>query len=609
MENENKIGYADKIFSLNEEDRKQRELYLKGLANGSIQGPPTNIPFIDQKWVSNYNDNTITESVPHMSMIDFLYENNKDNLNDIALIFENKQITYGELFEKVDEYAQALMGHGYKEQDVIALPLPSTPESVFLFYAINKIGAVANLIDLRKSNEQIKYCITQAKTKGMFALDMTEEKMLDVIKDTGINDIVSLSAVESLSKPIQFLFNPKQYINNKKQKEHVVSLNNYLKNYDKSKKYEYPEYKMDRPAFIVYTSGTTNNSKAVVLTSDTANTRVHQYMTNGMIHSRQDVYLNVIPLFLAFGTIVGIHLPLSMGMKDVLIPSYDIEKTLQLIKKWKPQHLSLTPASYTKLINTPGFDKLDLSKVYTWGSGGDGINAEYENIINEKIAQQGSTQKLSNGYGGSEIGAPFSTQKEGVTVPGSVGIPLPGNNVIIYDHFTNEILPAGKIGDICMIVDHSMLEYIEKEELTNKTMHKFPNGQIGISLGDAGYVDEKGNLFIKGRYVDAAKNNNGQIIWPVDIENSIMSTKMAKNCAAITLNDDGTKIGLFVVPNDNIDKNNFEILLSDTMEKSNQLGIDYEVIYLNEMLISENGKVDRKKLRSMYGDNENNKKL
>lgn len=607
MEEKFKREHFDRIFSLSDDETKKRELYLKDIANGKIQGPLTDIPFMDEPWLKEYDDEAITSIVPQMNMVDFLYENNKNNLDEIALVFEAKEITYGELFKNIDLYAQALMAHGYKKQDVIALPLPTTPESVYLFYAINKIGAVSNLIDLRKSKEEINYCLKQANTKGMFALDVTTENMVEAIKGSNIKEIVSLSAVESFPTPIQFLFNPKQFLKNRAKRHNIISLNEFINNFDKNVRYQYPEYEKEIPAFIVYTSGSTNTPKAVVLTSEVANDRVHQYMYNGMIYNRQDVYLNVIPLFLAFGSIVGLHLPLSMGMKDVIIPSYNIEKTLQLIKKWKPQHLSLTPASYVKLINSPDFSKLDLSNVYTWGSGGDGICAMFEKIINSKLQEQGSTQKMSNGYGGSEIGAPFATQKDGVTEPGSVGIPLPGNNVIIFDHYTREILPSGHIGDICMVVEHSMLEYLGKQELTDETIIKLSNGRVGILLKDAGYIDKNGYLYIKGRYSDVAKDSNDKIIWPIDLENSIMSTNMVQNCASITLNSKANKIGMFVVLNSGANKNDFELLLAEEMEKVGQDKVDYEIIYLNEIMLSENGKIDRKKLRNLYSRDEETK--
>lgn len=593
----------DHIFSLQDEEYRKRSLYLKQLANGTIQGPPVGYSFIDQTWQKDYTDDAIMAKIPEMTMYDFLYESNKNNLDDIALIFETKKITYRELFENIEKYANALVMNGYKDGDVIGLSLPLTPEAVYLFYAITKIGGIANLIDLRKDKEEIRHCIESTNTKCVFTLDMAKG-LFTGLGDKNL-DVISVSAVESLPKFIQFLYNFKKHIKKEKKPKEYRNLDNFLSKYDKSISIEVPKYRKNKPAFIVFTSGTTNKSKPVLLTADTANVRVHQYMNNGMLYNRQDIYLNVIPQFLAFGTIVGMHLPLCMGMKDVLISAFDMEKTVEYFKKYKPQHVSLTPAAYDEMYYTSGYEDLDLSNVKTWGCGGDGMSASQENISNQKSEEQGSTQKLSNGYGASEMGAPFATQKEGTTVPGSVGDPLPGNNVIIYDHYTHEILPYNHIGEVCMVVDGAMVEYIEREFETKATKTVFPNGKVGINLKDAGYVDENGTLFIKGRYGDEIiDKTNNSVVWPVDIENIIMGTGLVRTCAAIS-NGNDTDFSMFVTLIDNSNQQKFEEEIKKELMLSVYNQLSYNIVFLEKMLLNPNGKIDRKGLKDAYVINEN----
>ena len=535
-----------------------------------------------------------------MIMYDFMYESNKNHLDEIALRYFGKKITFKELFEKIDEYAKALLSSGIKNGDSVSICCPTTPEMVYLFYAINKIGAVANLIDLRKDVKEIEYCLNICDTKAVFVYDAAVEKINKIVNNTKVQNIITVSATNCLPKPIQFISDPKLYLATAKKRKDknrkYLELNEFLAKTDKNIEIVKAEYVKDKPAFVVYTSGTTGLPKAVVLTSDVANQKVHQYMTNGMIYKRQDVYLNVMPLFLAFGSIIGMHLPLTMGMTDELIPNYDMKKTLELLNKTKPQHLAVTPAAYVELINSKGFNKADFSNVYTWGCGGDGMNAAEENIINEKLAEQGSTQKVNNGYGASEIGAPFATQKDGVTKPGTVGNPLPGNNVMILDHETGEMLPNNVIGDVCMIVDAAMIEYKGKKDLTDATKIDLGNGNFGIMLKDAGYVDSEGNLVIKGRYEDTIIDKNGEYIWPVDIENMMMSTRMLQNCAAVSVAGETNALNMFAVLNNPEDKEIFEKIMENYIGDS----INYNIVYLEKMLMNANGKIDRKKLREIY---------
>lgn len=613
MEAQDLKYYEEKILSLTPEERKKREMYLKKLANGEIQGPETNYSFFDQQWLKNYTDEAITSDYSRSTMYDFLYENNKEYLEENALSYFGKKTTFKELFEKIDIYAQALLSSGIKSGDTVAICAPTTPEAVYLFYAINKIGAVANLIDIRKNQKEIEYCLNLCDTKAVFVYDGAVELINKIVKNTKVENVIAVSATNSLPKIIQFISDPKLYMSNIKKRKNknrnYLELNEFLNKRNEKIEVIKSEYEKNKPAFVVYTSGTTGLPKAVVLTSDVANQKVHQYMTNGMIYNRQDTYLNVMPLFLAFGTIVGMHLPLSMGMTDDLIPKYEMEETLKIINKSKPQHLAVTPAAYIELINSKGFNKADFSNVYTWGCGGDGMNASEEDIINEKLAEQGSTQKVSNGYGASEIGAPFATQKEGVTKPGTVGNPLPGNNVMILDHETGEMLPNNVIGDVCMIVDAPMIEYKGNKELTDETKIDLGNGNYGIMLKDAGYVDSDGNLIIKGRYKDTVQDEMGNYIWPVDVENFIMSTRMVQNCAAVSIEDQTNALNMFIVLNEGVNNEEFETEINKILNENNFNNFEYNIIYLEKMLMNSNGKIDRKKLREMYSDNSRNRSM
>lgn len=584
-------------LSINED--KLRDLYLRKIATGEIQGPLTGYPYIDKKFLRYYPEDVILSEVPKKTMYRFMVDNNQENLDKPALRYFGKEFTYREVFKEIDIYAQALLSQGVKNGDVVALCIPSTPESVFLLYAINKIGAVANFIDPRKSAEELEYCLNVGSPKIVFTIDLLVELLEKITPKTSIKNIVSLSATNSLEKYKQILADPKKYIaDNKKKKDSSRKyqlLEEFLSKRDETLIIEEAPYIEDKLGFIEYTSGSTGLPKAVELTADTANLKIHQYMNIGLKHDVGDTYTNIIPIFLAFGAIMGIHLPLSMGMVDDLIPAFDYKKILKLIKKSKPNHMCVTPASLIELIHTKGFKKLDLSKVYTWGSGGEGMTREEENIINEKILQQKGQYKVTNGYGASEIGAPFSTEKDGVNRAGSVGIPLPGNNYIIFKHGTKTMAKYNEIGDVCMVVDHPMIKYTNNEQETSEARIELPDGKIGIMLKDAGYVDEDGFLYVKGRYVDTIIKND-QHIFPVDIEDIIYSTRMVKTCAVAKAEDND--FNMFIVPLPNIDYKELENKIYNELYKKNLTDVTYKIYYIDEMPLTMTGKIDRKKLRT-----------
>ncbi len=585
-------------LTLNEE--KLRNLYLRKIALGEIYGPITGYPDRDRLWLSKYSEEAIVSDVPKKTLYQFVYDNNCKHMNDNAIRFFGKNITYKELFENIDKCAKSLLANGIKKGDVVGICCPTTPEAIYLFYAINRIGAISNLIDIRKNSEDIKHCLEVGNTKMLFVYDGEAERIGNVAKENGIEKIVSVSPTLSLGNIFSFVSNPNQYIKNhiiKKNNRAFEMYNDFIKKGEIIENIPEVNYEENELAFIQYTSGSTGKPKAVELCNDTANARVHQYMNNGMVYKRGEVYLDIIPIFIAFGSIVGIHLPISMGLVDDLIPAYDGKKIFKIMKKNKPNHMTLTPASYIELISTKRKGNIDYSKVHTWGCGGDGMNASEEVIINQSLILNNSMEKVSNGYGASEIGAPFSTQKNGANIPGSVGVPLPGNSVIIFKHNTLEPLPYGEIGDVCMIVDYPMIKYRQMEELTKQTRIKLPDGRIGICLKDGGYVDENGNLFIKGRYEDAIEKNE-KTIWPVDIENCIMKTNMIKICAVAKDLTNINDVNIFAVPNNNFDEAEFNKQLFELLHITGMDNITCEINYIEDMPLTPSGKIDRKKLKA-----------
>lgn len=605
MENEAlKILFAREAF-FNNIELKERDLYLRQLALGNFVGPVTGYPHIDKPWLKYYTEEALTSTLPNMSMYDSLCENNKGNFHNVAINYLDKKYTYEELFNNIDIYAKALINLGVKKGDVVAIVMPSTAESIFLFYALNKIGAVSNLIDIRKSEKDIEYCVNSSNSKVTFIFDGILNKVLSKNIDLCSEKIIPLSLFESSKKAIKPFYrvvsNLKSF-RNVHDKDKIVDFKKFIngsKNID-----IIPETTYDSNAlgFIEYTSGSTGFPKIVKLTNGSANARVFQYMNGGMKYHAGDKYLDIIPIFIAFGSVVGIHLPLTLGMEDIVIPAYNIKNTTKLLKKYKPNHQTFTPASYINLIHDKKIKKVDLSNIQTNGCGGDGTNATCEEIIDKKMKENGCKTFMKNGYGGSEIGAPFSTQTDDAKKYGSVGIPLLGNNCIILDHFTHEPLGYNEIGDICMCVDHPMMEYGNNEVLTNKTKILLPNGKYGIVLGDAGYIDQDGFLFVKGRYEDAiAKNivDSEKYIYPVDVENMIMKSHVVKTCAVVK-SSNSSQIVVHVVLEGNVSKDEFDQYIYSIFH--DMLGMEkhmYTINYMKNLLYTSSGKIDRKSLKKV----------
>lgn len=553
---------------------------------------------IDRPWLQYYSEEQKHFSVPGKLIYSYMKESNLGELNGIALNYFGKKITYKELLVQIDLCAKAFLAQDVKDGDIVSVCMPTTPESIIILYALNKIGAVSSFIDPRKTSDQIAHCVEDSKSKILITLDTVYPKL----QKTANTKIIGISALESFGQIPQAFLNPKNHYISKRRiaNGEYMSWNDFILKGNHVKNEYTAKYYKDRLAIIEYTSGTTAEPKGVELSNDTINARVQQYKNNGMIYHRNDVYTDIIPIFLAFGVVVGIHLPLSMGMQDFLVPAFDERKTIALMKKSNPQHLTFTPSSFVRIAQNSKISQIDFSNKITLGCGGDGMSSALNIIINDTFEKYGCKYKLCNGYGGTEVGAPFCTENHKANKSGSVGIPLPKSKVIILNPFTHEELQYNQIGEICMVDDYPMIGYRNRPDLTEKVKIKLANGKTGIILGDYGYMDENGFLFVKGRKEYAIHLLSGCVIWPVDIENILINSNLLYNCGVV---QSGSAMATaFIVKKDNcnLDDESLKQKLYESILKSeipSECFID--IVLLKSLPLTGSGKIDRSKLTEM----------
>ena len=167
MTKEELIKLKEDIFALTEEETKERNNYLRGLAIGDIQGPSVGYPSIDKPWLKYYSDETKKKTIPEMTVYDYLYMKNIDNMDSVALNYLGVNIKYKTLFKKIDEITKSLIAMGVKKGDVITSCLVNMPESVYLIYAANKIGAVVDLIDPFVTHDLMETYCKKTNSKGI----------------------------------------------------------------------------------------------------------------------------------------------------------------------------------------------------------------------------------------------------------------------------------------------------------------------------------------------------------------------------------------------------------------------------------------------------------
>jgi len=523
--------YKEKLSKLTEEEQKKRDLYLKQLADGTLQGPPTGYSSIDKQWLKFYKNEDIAQDIPDMSAYDYLFINNQSNLDKNAINYFGVKISYKELFENIEKVTKSLSACGVKKGDIVTLAMANTPEIVYLFYALNRLGAVCNVIDPRYSAEEMKREINAVNSKLFVSLDMCYPVAKKIISETTIEKTICLSAVESLPLPVRLASKIKDNI---KLDNAAINWKQFLKMGKEINKDIDIGYEKNTPAALVHTGGTTGVPKGVVLTNENFVAMANMHKFGGLDYEKDDKFLNILPPFIAYCLCNGINMPLTLGLEVTLVPKFDAPEFPELLDKYKPNHVLSGPILWEYVLKS---DIKDLSYLKTPVSGGDALNPEMEKRINEFLAEKNCKVKLAQGYGMTEVSSAAVFSTEQANKLGSVGIPFIKNTVSIFDPDTLVEKQYGEEGEIWISTPTAMAGYYNNEEATKDLKITTIDGKNWIRTGDIGKISSDGNVYIVGR-MKRMIVRNGNKIFPSNVENLLLQIPEIENCAIVGVADD-----------------------------------------------------------------------
>lgn len=129
----------------------------------------------------------------------------KNHLNATALVYFNAKITYRTLFKEIDKATIAFLAAGLKKGDVVSFITITTPEMIYALYAINRLGAVASILDPRASAGSLKKQISDVKSDILILLDACIEQVNSVLSSLPFKKIVLISVNQSMSFPVKQL--------------------------------------------------------------------------------------------------------------------------------------------------------------------------------------------------------------------------------------------------------------------------------------------------------------------------------------------------------------------------------------------------------------------
>lgn len=560
MKKEDLIELKEKLSKLSEEEQKQRDLHLKKMANGEIQGPPVGYSSIDKPWLKNFKDEEITFDLPKKTCYEMLIENNLNHENDVAFdyIDEKFSYTYGKFFDLINQTKESLLASGVKKGDIVTVCSVTTPEVLALFYALNRIGAVPNFIDVRYTSEAIKEYINESNSKLLVTLDLCLPRIKKIVDETAVSEVIYINPANSTNKVIRKI----SEIKSKKQKlvpseDKYVDWNEFIK---RTSDVEYEQsYEKDYPAAIVHTGGTTGVPKGVVLSNDDFNSVAYQVTTARTHQERGYKFLNIMPPFIAYGLGLGLYAPIVLGWETVIIPNFDQKNFSKLLKKHKPNGVMGVPIYWENIMSDKKMQKYDFSFLKDVLVGGDKTPPAFEEKVNKFLKNHNSEAILSKGYSMTEASSLATFSNKQANELGSVGIPLVKTKVAAFEPNTQNELNTGEIGELCISSTNLMNEYYNNPEETNKVKQTHADGEW-IHSGDIGYVTKDGYVYV----VDRIKRmivRSGFKVFPSEIEKVITGIDYVDMCAVVGVPDeiDVTAPKAYVVVNKTCTKTPQEI--------------------------------------------------
>ncbi len=497
-------------------------------------------PSIDKPWLKHYSEEAMRASLPECTIFEYMMENNKDFPKDVAINYVGEKTTYRELFENIDKTAAAFLKAGVKEKEIVTVALPSIPEALYCVYALNKIGAVANMIHPLAGKEETINYINEVQSRIVVIFDGAYETIAEEIERTTAEKVIVSSPSDSLPGPLKVAYSVKVKKPNLDGKV-FFSWKSFIRD---GKGTEIKTIKKDchEMAIISHTGGTTGNPKGVMCSDYNINSLIYQSFCCFEHDERQHRALAVLPPFVNYSLVQSMLEMIFLGYQVILLPKYEPKKIWRYFKQYKPNVVLSIPAYWEMVLNNDAPKHVDLSCFEQIYYGGEAMSEETEKAIDKVLKQYGSKLDLLKGLGSTELMSVASQTYPWCNEVGSVGIPLVKTNCKVVNPGTEEEVQYFEQGEICFSGPTVMMGYYNNPVATDEVIKIHADSERWIHTGDLGYINDDGVIFVTGRIkrIIMTKGEDGQVtkLFPDRIEKIICMHPSVELCCVIGISDE-----------------------------------------------------------------------
>ncbi len=474
--------------------------------------------------------------IPDFSMFGMLKVTAENQPDSLAYEYFGTKCTYKNLVEKIEGISGAYYSLGIRKGDIVTIIMPNTPEAVISIYALNRIGAVANILHPLSAQEEIKNHINRVGSKVVLCVNICTEKLSNIIDKTSVKKVVVASPGESMPAIMKTLYALKSIKNFKydKSDKRYMSWNEFSEKSRKVAEFRSVGEDNKKVAVILHSGGTTGTPKDIMLSNSNFNAFGIQAVLTLRDVKSGDKILAILPIFHGFGLGVCVHVSFCFGACSVLIPQFNAKQFASILKKHKPSMIFGVPTLYDALLKSKGTDKIDYSFLKYAVSGGDTLPEKLEKSVNEFLAAHNSDIKICEGYGMTEGLAALCLSVGENYKSRTIGKPLIGTEMCVVEPGTTNVLPAGEDGELCVSGPTVMIGYRNNSEETANALRIHADGKTWLHTGDMAAIDEDGFVHYKLR-IKRMMITSGFNVYPTQIESVIEELSYVDKCVVVSV--------------------------------------------------------------------------
>ena len=503
-------------------------------------------------WLAYYGNTPASLDYPHKTMYQMVALAAKKYPDNVAYVFMGKETTYRTFMKRIDAAARGLVHMGIGKGDRVTICMANTPQALDCFYALNRIGAIPNMIHPLSAAKEIAFYLNFSHSKAILTLDQFYEKVESILPELENPTQILIARIqEELPFPLNALYPMTKNARAVKK----LPKSGYTYWYDmvaagRNEILPPDDGTFDECAAILYSGGTTGTTKGIMLSNLNFNALGLQTIAaSGYDKIVGMKMLSVMPVFHGFGLGIGIHTALIGGATCILVPQFSVKTYADVLVKEKPNLIPGVPTLFEALLRAPKLEGVDLSFLKGIFSGGDSLSPELKKKVDAFLTAHNCPEQIREGYGTTECVTASCLTPKDYARSGSIGVPFPDTYYKIVTPGTTQEVPANTEGEICVSGPTVMMGYMDNPEETASTLKRHYDGRIWLHTGDLGHMDQDGFVYFRQR-IKRMIVTSGYNVYPSQLENIIDSHEKVLISCVIGVKDDyrGRKVKAYVVP-------------------------------------------------------------